>query len=172
MKANKKNCIICGQKFPCPPSREIVTCSIECRKKYSSLNHKGMKHSVETKQKMSESRKTNVRCREMQALATEAAKLSPKSGRFKENIHAIDWHLISPSGKHYKFHSLRLWLRENSKELFGVEPESKQYENIISGLSRTKRSMLGTLPQNQRPNYTYKGWRVIPTSNDTTKRKK
>ena len=112
---------------------------------------------------MSEIRRNNPRNIEMQKNATEAAKKSPKAGRFETNRAAIDWHLVSPNGEHFYIHSLSFWLRENCDKYFDVEPDSKQFFNIISGLSRVKRSMLGKIKEGQRPGYSYKGWKVIPT---------
>lgn len=97
----------------------------------------------------------------------EAAKKSPKSGRFVTNVNAIDWHLISPEGKEYRFHSLQLWLRENGERLFGCKPDTKEFDNVRSGLNGAKRAMLGG-------SYgccTYKDWQVIPTSDDFEKNK-
>ena len=140
MSGNIKRCVICGKEYQCPPSRNIVTCSRECRLKYLSKTHKGSKRSEESKRRMSEARRTNPRNMEIQRKATEAAKNSPKSGRFETNRAAIDWHLVSPEGK--------------------------QFFNIIAGLCRVKRSVLGTLSERQRPGYSYKGWSVIPTDDD------
>ncbi len=120
---------------------------------------------------MSKARLKNERCKEIQEAATKAAQKSPKAGRFETNVSAIDWHLVSPDGVHYKFHSLRHWLRKNGKQFFGVVPDTKQFDNVVSGLSVVKRAMLGTLTPGQRPGYTYKGWRVIPTDNDLEKLK-
>lgn len=169
MSKNKKICVICGRPFGCPPSRNIVTCSPECRAEYSRRNHIGLKHSQESRDKMSKARLANLRCEELQKKATRAAQDSPKSGKFEENIHAIDWHLIGPDGVHYRFHSLRNWLRENGKQFFGVEPDTRQFNNVVYGLSRVKKSVMGTLPPGQRPGYTYKGWRVIPMDDDVSK---
>ena len=162
-----KVCVICGKEFNCRPSRNIVTCSHECKIKYISKNHKGLKHTDETKSKISKARLQNPRCGIIQKIATDAAKKSPKSGRYETNIHAIDWHLVSPDGKDYYFHSLNFWLRENCIELFGFEPDSKQSYRAVTGLNRVKRSVMGRLPEGQRPGYSYKGWRVIPTDSDS-----
>lgn len=164
-----KKCVICGRAFDCSPSRNIVTCGPECRAEYSRRNHTGLKYSKASRDRMSKSRLENPRCKELQEAATKAAKSSPKSGRFEQNVHAIDWHLVSPDGTHYHFHSLRNWLRENGKHLFGVDPDTRQFNNVIYGLSRAKKSVLGTLPPGQRPGYTYKGWKVIPTKDDQKK---
>lgn len=169
MAKNVKRCVICGNEFFCSPSRNIVTCSHDCKIKYISQNHKGFKYTVESKQKMSASRLNNTKNKEIQAKATEAAKKSPKSGRFITNRAAIDWHLVSPDGKDYYFHSLSYWLQENCKELFGFDPGSKQFYNAVAGLERVKRSMLGKLSERQRPGYSYKGWKVIPTDDDNKK---
>lgn len=166
MARNKKKCIICGTEFYCAPSRDIVTCSKECRLTHLSQTHKGLKRSEDSKRKMSEVRRRNPKNLEMQKKATEEAKKSPKSGRFETNRAAIDWHLVSPDGEHFYIHSLSFWLRENCHKYFGVEADSQQFYNIIAGLSRAKRSMLGKITYKQRPGYTYKGWRVIPTEHD------
>lgn len=158
---NKKICIICGKEFDCPPSEKTVTCSVDCKKIYAKQRSTGRKFSDSTRKKISEKSKGRDMTG-LQTIAVEAAKNSPKSGRFKTNINAIDWHLISPEGKHYYFHSLNFWLRENCLELFGCEPDSREYRNARSGLVGAKRAMMGK-------NYgccTYKGWQVIPTDND------
>ena len=171
MRRNTKKCVICGKDFFCRPSRNVITCSPECRKIRASQVRKGSKRNDESRHKMSEIRKNNPDNAEMQKKATEAAKISPISGRFVTNRAAIDWHLVSPDGEHYYIHSLTYWLRENCNKYFGVEPDSKQFFNVISGLSRVKKSVLGTLPKGQRPGYTYKGWKVIPTEADKKQKK-
>ena len=158
---NKKVCIICGRIFEDPPSNKTVTCSPECRKKYAVIRATGRRVSDETKEKLSKVGK-NRDMSNLQKVAVKAAQASPKSGRFETNQNAIDWHLISPSGKPYYFHSLNFWLRQNCRELFGIEPDSKEFKNTTSGLTGAKRAMLGG-------SYgctTYKGWRVIPTESD------
>lgn len=61
---NYKKCVICGKEYPCTPSRNVVTCSRECRLKYLSQNHKGLKMSAATREKMAESRKGSEQCRD------------------------------------------------------------------------------------------------------------
>lgn len=56
-----------------------------------------------------------------------------------------------------------------SHEMFGVEPDTREFKNVISGLSRVKRAMLGKIGDGQRPCATYKGWSVIPTDYDLEK---
>ncbi len=157
---NKKICVVCGRSFYCSPSRNIVTCGPDCRAEYTRQNHTGIKYNQKTREKMAISRLNNDRYKEMQEAATRAAQNSPKSGKFAENVHAIDWHLISPDGKHYYFHSLSFWLRENCRELFGVEPDSREFDNIRSGLSGVKRAILG----GKYGSSTYKGWQALPVS--------
>ena len=77
MSGNIKRCVVCGKEYTCSPSRNIVTCSRECRLKYLSNTHKGSKRSEESKRRMSEARRTNPRNMEIQRKATEAAKNSP-----------------------------------------------------------------------------------------------
>jgi hypothetical protein len=157
--------VICGNEFDCPPSESTVTCSPKCRSENARRRATGRIKSSETRRKISEKAKgRNMSC--IQALATEAAKQSPNSGRFETNVNAIDWHLISPSGKHYYFHSLNLWLRENCEELFGFAPDSREYINARSGLNNAKRAMLGKKTANC---CTYKDWQVIPTEKDIEK---
>lgn len=158
---NKRICIICGREFETPPSSNSVTCSRACISEYAKRRTTGKKRTPETREKISQSAKGKD-ISHLNGKGTAAAKLSPKSGRFETNINAIDWHLVSPEGKHYYFHSLNFWLRANCRELFGCEPDSREYLNARSGLSGAKRAMLGK-------NYgscTYKGWQVIPTEHD------
>lgn len=158
---NIKICVECGKEFECPPSESTVTCSMKCRKIHAKKRQTGVRRSDETRKKIS----TAAQGRDMsevQKLGTKAIQESPIFGRFETNRNALDWHLISPEGKHYYFHSLNFWLRENGRTLFGCEPDSKEYNNVRSGLSGAKRATLGG-------NYgccTYKGWQVIPTDDD------
>lgn len=162
---NTKICVECGKTFFCSPSSKTVTCSPECRSKHAKKRRYGAKLSEETRQKISESA-VGRDMSKLQKIATNAAKSSPKSGRFKTNVNAIDWHLISPSGKHFYFHSLNFWLRENCIEFFGCEPDSKEFKNVASGLRGTKRASMGKISPGQRPCSTYKGWQVVPTNDD------
>lgn len=161
LRRNKKVCVVCGKEFESPPSDETVTCSMECRKIRARNQRTGWKLSEETRKKISDEAKGRDMSKLLE-LGTRAAKESPNSGRFETNINAIDWHLIGPDGRHYYFHSLNFWLRENCRELFGCEPDSREYLNARSGLSGAKRAAMGK-------NYgccTYKGWQVIPTDAD------
>lgn len=162
---NTKNCVECGKIFPCSPSTKKVTCSSECRKKHAAKIRTGRKLSKETRQKISEAA-TGRDMSKLQKIGTEAAKSSPKSGRFDTNANAMNWHLISPNGEHFYFRSLNHWLRENCICFFGCEPDSKEFKNVASGLRGAKRSTMGKISQRQRPCCTYKGWRVIPTEDD------
>ena len=85
MTRNIKKCVVCGKEFYCSPSRNIVTCSRECRLIHLSQIHKGSKRSDESKNKMSIARQKNPRNIEIQQKATEASKKSSKSGRFETN---------------------------------------------------------------------------------------
>lgn len=165
MNKNYKTCVECGKKFPCSPSNNKVTCSDDCRRIHSSKTHSGRKFSETSRKKMSDKAKGRDMTA-LQEIAVNAAKNSPKSGRFETNINAVDWHLVSPDGVHYKFRSLNYWLRQHCHDFFGCEPDSREFNNVRSGIAQVKRSMLGKVSKNQRPGYTYRGWQVIPTIND------
>lgn len=156
---NKKKCVVCGKYFECPPSDKTVTCSKECSKINKSRTHKGKRNlwNQESKERLARLGQTQNLIK-----GTDAIKSNPKTGRFVTNINAKDWHLISPDGKHYYFHSLNFWLRENCKELFGVDPDSKEFMNVRSGLSGAKRAVLGGKYRCT----TYKDWRVIPVEGE------
>lgn len=162
IKKNTKICVECGKVFECPPSSKKITCSSDCQKIHARKRQTGVKPSKETRAKLSDAAQGR-NMSELQKTGTAAASASPKSGRFVTNINAKDWHLISPEGKHYHFHSLNFWLRENVKELFGCEPDSHECENVRSGLGKAKGAVLGKKGCNS---CTYKGWQVIPTDAD------
>lgn len=58
-----------------------------------------------------------ARTAQRQPAATEAARISPRAGRGPENVHALDWHLISPAGAEYRTRNLYEFVRTNP-ELF------------------------------------------------------
>lgn len=161
---NIKICVECGRPFECPLSEKTVTCSTECRRIHAQKRQAGIIRSAETRRKISRATKGRDMS-DLQAIAVEAAKVSPNSGRFETNTNAKDWHLVSPEGKHYRFRSLNFWLREHCREFFGCEPDSRGYINAGAGLRNAKRAMLG----GKYPCCTYKGWRVIPVEEDDRK---
>lgn len=160
-KRNIKICVECGRPFECPPSDKTVTCSNKFRREHARKRQVGRKFSKEARMKMSQSAQRRDMT-ELQQKGTQAAKTSPKSGRFETNVNAKDWHLISPDGQHYYCHSLNFWLRENCRELFGCEPDTKQFNSVRSGLVGAKRAAMGKKYLCS----TYKGWQVLPTDND------
>ena len=155
MARNIKKCVVCGKGFCSPPSDKTVTCSKECSSENKKRLHTGKRNiwSEESRQKLSSQGQTDNLKK-----GTDAAKRSLKSGRFETNVNAKEWHLVSPEGKHYQFRSLNCWLRENGKELFGCDPDSREFNNVRSGLCGAKRAMLGK----KYGCITYKGWSVIP----------
>lgn len=155
LKRHYKTCPVCGKSFPSPPSDKTVTCGDKtCRHIHISNTHKG-KHnywSEEAKQRLSEKGQTqNLK------LGTEAAKQSPLSGKFPTNINAKDWHIVSPNGVHYRFHSLNYWTRKNCA-LFGFEQSEKNAQRIASGIKVAK---AGALKKQYTRSHAYKGWSVI-----------
>lgn len=154
-----KKCIICGEVFSSPPSAKKVTCSKSCQREYARIRMQGKNRTEKTKKRMSERAKGRD-MKILQKAGTEAAKRSPKSGRFTTNINAVDWHLVSPEGVHYEFHSLNYWAREHCA-LFGFETNERNAMRIVAGIQNAKRATLGKISSEQRPCLTYKGWRVI-----------
>lgn len=157
-----RKCVICGKEFECYKSDNKSTCSASCRSEYAKRRATGRIWTQEARKKMSKAAQgRNMKA--MQEKATKAAQKSPKSGRFETNINAKNWHLVSPTGIHYEFRSLNYWLRKNCKELFGIEPDSREYRNTRSGLSGAKRGSMG----GRYSSCQYKGWHVIPTNDDS-----
>ena len=179
--ANKNTCSEeCSKKYKSQKAKERGI-SEETRKKIAdSLRGKSLPEDV--RRKMSESRKGRIVSEdtrkkiskiakgrdvtELQKIGVEAAKASPKSGRFETNVNAMDWHLVSPDGKHYFMHSLKNWLRNNCEELFGCQPDTDEFRNVYSGLTAAKRAALG---KGSYGSVTYKGWQPIPTKSDFEK---
>lgn len=155
----EKKCVVCGKPFKCSPSSKKVTCSKECSTINKSKTHLGKSNhwSDESREKLSDRGQTqNLK------YGVDAAKKSPKSGRFETNINAKEWHLISPEGEHFYFRSLNNWLRQNCEKYFGCAPDSTGYNNARSGLSGAKRAMMG----GKYSSTTYKGWKVLPTESE------
>ena len=152
-----KKCVICGKLFYTPPSSKIVTCGKDCSRKYhANLIHSQNLWTTERNKKISDGAKKRDMT-ELQKIGVEAAKQSPKSGRFVTNINAKNWHLISPDGVHYRFHSLKYWLRHDGAKFFGIEdPDGIEFRRACAGLYTAKRGALGKIQT-----CTYKDWRVI-----------
>lgn len=153
MVKNVKTCVICGKKFECPPSSKKITCSAECSRIRKIQTHTGKEN------KWSEEKKEKLRARgqtENLKLGTDAAKKSPKSGRFESNINAKVWKLTSPEGKIYICKNLALWCR-NHCDLFGFDSTDYNAKIISSGLTNAKRGAQGNP---KIPISTYKGWRA------------
>ena len=161
-----RKCVVCGKDFSAFPSQNNVTCGKDCQKEYARIRATGKKKTADTRQKISE-RSRGRDMTELQPKATKAAKESPNSGAFETNVNAIDWELISPDGKVYRFHSLANWLREHGEEHFGVRPGTKEFLNVRAGLTNVKLRWFG----GKYPSATYKGWSVVPTDSDFRNRK-
>lgn len=85
-----------------------------------------------------------------QPLATEAAKASPRSGKFETNIHAKKWRIVSPSNQIFIVRNLYQFVRDNG-ELFlpqdvifkrqgGKRGTGGEYCNATSGLRQAASS--------------------------------
>lgn len=134
MKPNTKICRVCGKSFNCPASDKTVTCSKECSKIHRSKIHIGKSNvwSEEKKKCLSEKGQTKNLLK-----GTNAASESPNSGHFETNINAIDWHIVSPEGKEYRFRNLNLWAEKNY-ELFGFD-NIKEAPKVSAGIQSAKR---------------------------------
>lgn len=153
MGKNKKICVVCGRPFDCPPSSKKITCSAECSRIRKSQSHAGKRN------QWSDKSRDKLRARgqtENLKLGTDAAKKSPKSGRFETNINAKVWKLTSPEGKVYICKNLSLWCRDHC-DLFGFDATEHNAIIIRTGLTNAKRGAQGK-PTAQA--CTYKGWKA------------
>ena len=153
MDKNIKICVICGRPFGCPPSSKKITCSAECSRIRKMQSHTGKRNqwSDESRDKLRARGQT-----ENLKLGTDAAKKSPKSGRFETNVNAKIWKLTSPEGKVYICKNLVLWCRNNCN-LFGFDSTEQNARKIRAGLTHAKRGAQGK--QTAR-SCTYKGWKA------------
>lgn len=151
-----RECIICGKKFQCYPSDKNVTCSKECRKERQRriVLKKPVLWGEEAKEKLSQKGQT-----ENLKKGKEAAKKSPKAGRFETNINAKTWILIDPTGKEIIVKNLLLWARENA-ELFDKEKNDKSSKQIRAGFAAIAQTIKGNRGTTGKPRgaTTYKGW--------------
>lgn len=147
-----KICVVCGKEFKCSPSDKKVTCSKECSRINKSRTHQGKRNiwSEESKEKLRQKGKT-----ENLKKGTEAARRSPKSGRFETNVSAKIWKLTSPEGKVYIVKNLSNWARTNCS-LFGLDENEANAQKIVGGLKHAKR---GTEGKEYARTSQYKGWK-------------
>lgn len=68
----------------------------------------------------------------------------------------IEWHLISPEGKHFEFENLSKWAAENC-DLFGFESNPKNATRISCGIAQAKMATMGL----KNSPVTYKEWQVV-----------
>ena len=148
-----RQCVVCGRDFKCSPSDNTVTCSKECSRLNKSITHKGKKNiwTEENRKKLREKGAfPNL------GKGTEAAKKSPKAGRFETNVSAKIWKLTSPEGKIYICRNLKLWARGNCA-LFDCADTEQNVNKIAAGLKHAKRGGEGKKTARC---CTYKGWRA------------
>ena len=155
---NMKICVVCGKKFPCPPSSKKITCCRDCSRIQKKRSHTGKISSPEKREKISEKAKGRD-MKKANECSVNARKTDPKFGRFVTNVNAIDWHLRSPEGVEYKFRNLNDWLRNEGAELFGIQPDTREYNSVRSGICGVRSHLLGR--KKGRGASTYKGWEVI-----------
>lgn len=138
-KQNYDTCKICGKTFKRSPSNvSTKTCgSPECTRKYRAQNM--------PEKFMEKSR--------------EAIMTSPKTGHFETHHKAVEWRLISPQNKEYRFRNLILWADDNEDLL----PISKITGNRV-GKKTFIREITRLKSDNEKHTYlrdNYYGWKVI-----------
>jgi hypothetical protein len=135
---NKKICVVCGRKFFSPPSAKTITCSPECRSIRRSEKLKGHGVTADTRQKISDTAKTQDRSKNLSKGAA-AAMQSEKGGRGVGNSSAKGWVLLNlNTQKTYEFVNLREWVRQNIRELFGEPPTDENVDRVSAGLRMIK----------------------------------
>lgn len=158
----KRLCTECGKPFKCSPSDKTVTCSKECSKARRSRLLTGHAVTQQTRQKIG----AKARTQEREALqhGTDAAKRSPKGGRFTTNSSAKSWTLVSPSGMQYKCTNLTEFIRSNA-DLFGIQSDDDIAVNRIehSFIQLKKGLKKGTRIS------CCKGWKIIFMAGDDIK---
>lgn len=138
---NKKICVICGKEYFCPPSDQVVTCSVECSKIRKMQTHKNHDVSDDTKEKIRTAAIERGFTDNLKK-GTAAAMKSEKAGRGEKNVSSKDWILISPEGVRYDVHNLTEFIRKNYT-LFGLdEPTDKNVAKICNGFRTIKCNMI------------------------------
>ena len=155
-------CGWCGKQFEAGSSEKRRFCSRKCSARAASFLKKGVKRSEEVRKAISE-KATGRDMRAVISRSIESRRLDPRYGRFETNQYAIDWHLESPQGTHYKIHNLANWLREN-EELFGEDLSEKKRNNIASSLCAAKHTYLRGKGKG-----CWHGWKVHPTEEEWKK---
>lgn len=130
-KRNYETCIICGKRFPTPPSSKALTCSRKCDSAYR-------------KSHLSSTSTENL------TKAHVAAINSPNSGKFDTNTKAKTWILRDPAGKVYEANNLLNWCREQE----GIAYEG-EYMTFYRGIQGVKYTIQG---KKKKGSYQYKGW--------------
>ena len=76
----------------------------------------------------------------MQPVATEAAKHSPKSGKFETNVRAVEWTLIDPDGRRHVIRNLHHFIRQNPALFEPADTiwKNGKYCNVSAGISNVR----------------------------------
>jgi len=112
--------------------------------------------------------------KQIQPIATQAAKASPKAGRGINNVHAEDWHLLSPTGDSYKIRNLYEFVRTHThlftpddvawKRQGGARGTGGEYCNATAGILNIKGGKAKS----------WKGWKMMTDNaekNDKTSKR-
>ena len=135
LRSNKKECVICGKEYLCPPTNYVKTCSKQCS---SALRTKINKEKAVYNE----------------ALVTARANLaeSPIFQPDENHVNARTWVIKSPSGEVYECRNLMNFIRENA-ELFNNE-----IRQAWDGITKIKYSMQG---KRKFKSSQWKGWTLI-----------
>lgn len=135
-----RKCTECGAEFKCSPTDKTVTCSTECHSKRRSRLLKGRKRTEEERKALSMAT-AGRDMSHIQKFGTEAAKASPKAGRFVTNSSAKGWVLLSPDGIRYRCTNLMQFIREHAAD-FGIAADDDiSVKRIHRGFRTVKQLM-------------------------------
>lgn len=156
---NFKTCVICGSRFPCPPSDKTVTCSPVCRReraRRAKLARPANKWTPEYMKRWASSPKVQAHLKQFQAIGTSAALATPACQRGCQNRASKLWVIKTPSGDKIAAINLLQFVRDNA-DAFGISPEDdRRVQGIASGFRVISRTYSGK--QSGRPVYTCYGF--------------
>lgn len=135
-----RKCTECGAEFKCSPTDKKLTCSPECRSKRRSRLLKGRQRTEEERKALSMAT-AGRDMSNIQSSGTEAAKASPKGGRFTTNSSAKGWTLLSPDGVRYRCTNLMHFIREHAADFGIAADDDAAVKRVHNGIRTVKQMM-------------------------------
>lgn len=129
---NYKICVICGGRFPSPPSEAVRTCSRAC----STILRRRQAFELGSVDRIAAEREKYV------------AATAPEDWQT-----AKIWVLRAPDGKQYTCKNLKLFFRDHADLIDGTPAQAAK------GIVVVKRSLLGTRKKGKC--YQWKGWTLL-----------